>query len=100
MLHRVESSDGAVTEVLGYPAFCDRLETDPRFPSWFTRLLAEVHEVEAQGHRGNERLVRLQNELVGLIELIDPKGEWLPLEQRERLPRSTPLLPTSRTPNG
>ncbi|WP_405426913.1 hypothetical protein [Micromonospora sp. NBC_00617] len=100
MLHRVESPEGAVTEVLGYAAFCDRLETDPRFASWFTRLLAEVDEVEAQGHRGNERLVRLQNELVELIELLDPKGEWLPLEQRERLPRSTPLLPTSRTPNG
>ncbi|MFG3552958.1 hypothetical protein ACGGAQ_01075 [Micromonospora sp. NPDC047557] len=56
--------------------------------------------MEAQGHRGNERLVRLQNELVELIELLGPKGEWLPLEQRERLPRSTPLLPTSRTPDG
>lgn len=50
MLHRVESPEGPVTEVLGYAAFCDRLETDPRFASWFTRLLAEVDEVGAQGH--------------------------------------------------
>ncbi|WP_433537212.1 hypothetical protein ACQPZK_05285 [Micromonospora sp. CA-249363] len=100
MLHRVESPEGAVTEVLGYAAFCDRLETEPRFALWFTRLLAEVDDVGAQDLRENERLVRPQNELVGLTELLDPKGEWLPLERRERLPQSTPLLPTSRTPNG
>ncbi|SIN35803.1 hypothetical protein SAMN04489832_5868 [Micromonospora cremea] len=100
MLNRVESPEGAVTEVLGYAAFCDRLNTDPTFASWFARLLKEVDDVEARGQRGNERLVRLQNELVELIELLDPEGEWLPLEQRERLQRTTPVLPTSRTPNG
>ncbi|MBM0274681.1 hypothetical protein [Micromonospora tarensis] len=100
MLHRVESSEGTVTDVLGYAAFCDRLETDPGFASWFSRLLAEVDDVDAGGLRGNERLVILQNELVGLIELLDPRGDWLPLKHRERLRRADVVLPTSRTPNG
>ncbi|MBM0233870.1 hypothetical protein JNW91_19650 [Micromonospora sp. STR1_7] len=100
MLHRVETSDGTVTDVLGYAAFCHRLETDPGFASWFNRLLAEVDDVEAGGRRGNERLVLLQNELVALIELLDPRGEWLPLEHRERLPRADVTVPASRTPNG
>ncbi|MEU7797970.1 hypothetical protein AB0B10_01735 [Micromonospora arborensis] len=100
MLHRVESSEGPVTDVLGYAAFCHRLDTDPGFASWFTRLLAEVDDVEARGRQGNERLVLLQNALVELIELLDPEGEWLPVEHRERLPRAELILPTSRTPNG
>ncbi|MDG4808091.1 hypothetical protein O7634_15150 [Micromonospora sp. WMMD1120] len=98
MLHRVETSEGTVTDVLGYAAFCDRLETDPGFASWFTRLLAEVDDVAAAGPHGNERLVLLQNELVGLIELLDPEGDWLPLRHRERLPRADVTLPTARTP--
>lgn len=99
MLHRVESSEGPVTDVLGYAAFCQRLDADPGFASWFTRLLAEIDDVEAQGHRGNERLVLLQNALVDLIELLDPEGDWLPLKHRERLSMANVVLPTSRTPN-
>lgn len=86
VLVRYESPHGSGLEVMGYAAFCARLDGDPQFARWFDRLRTEVDIVESAGHKGNERLVQLQNALMDLIELLDPKSEPPAVTEQKRLP--------------
>lgn len=69
-------ADGHLREPLGYAAFCERLDEDPKFASWLSRLRDEISDVRTEGP-DNERLVRLQHQLVDLIEILDPKQQRL-----------------------
>ncbi|TWH68628.1 hypothetical protein JD77_03625 [Micromonospora olivasterospora] len=42
MLTRTESSEVSSLEVMGYAAFCGRLDDDPQFAKWFDRLRTAV----------------------------------------------------------
>jgi hypothetical protein len=63
---------------LGYAEFCHRLETDEVFASWFARLLADVDELAADAGPSVPRLEKVQQLLIALIDLLDPKAERFP----------------------
>lgn len=84
MLTQIDTPEGIRHEVLGYAAFCERLDDEPRFAAWFDRLRREVDAIEAGGIDGNRRLVRLQQSLIDLIDRLDPDRQRLPTH-RDRL---------------
>ncbi|SCG39678.1 hypothetical protein GA0070613_0672 [Micromonospora inositola] len=84
MLTRTDASDGVRHEVLGYAAFCARLDNYPRFAAWFDRLRAQVDEIEQGGVEGNQRLVMLQHRLIDLIDHLDRDRDRLP-KNRDRV---------------
>ncbi|MEO3777208.1 hypothetical protein ABGB16_10235 [Micromonospora sp. B11E3] len=93
MLTRTESSEVSSLEVMGYAAFCGRLDDDPQFAKWFDRLRTEVDTIEAAGYDGNTRLARLQDSLLDLIKLLDPAGGPLAVAPEARLPAEPGPLP-------
>jgi hypothetical protein len=80
--------EGPRSECMGYATFCDRLDSDENFRRWFDRLRADVDLMVDRRH--DERLVRLQNDLIDLIDHLDPKALRIPAEFRERLPKPEP----------
>lgn len=85
LLVRVEDGDGSRYESMGYAEFCERLDTDSRFASWFTRLRADVDVIAAADYDGNRRLVRMQHELIALIDFLDPDQARLATPNRALL---------------
>lgn len=81
--------DGPRCECMGYAAFCDRLDEDEDFRGWFDRLRADVDLMVDRGQ--DDRLVRLQNDLVDLIDHLDPKALRIPAGFRQRLPKPEPV---------
>ncbi|MEU4712178.1 hypothetical protein AB0F73_00685 [Micromonospora purpureochromogenes] len=90
MLKGTESTSGPTHEVLGYAAFCARLDENPSFRAWFDRLRSEVPAIESAGHEGNRRLIRLQDTLVELVHLLDPNDLRLPQKQKSQLRADNP----------
>ena len=80
--------EGPRSECLGYAAFCDRLDEDEDFRGWFDRLRMDVDDLVDRRH--DDRLIRLQNDLVDLIDHLDPRALRIPAQFRERLPRPEP----------
>jgi hypothetical protein len=77
------AAEGPRSECIGYAAFVKRLDDDEDFATWFARLRADVDLV---AHRGNDdRLVQLQNDLVDLINHLDPKLVRIHENYRRRL---------------
>lgn len=93
MLVRNESPQGGGFVVMGYAAFCGRLENDHQFAKWFYRLRKEVDVIESGGSDGNDRLIRLQESLLDLIEMLSPDGVPLTITQQKRLPAKREPLP-------
>jgi hypothetical protein len=81
------ATEGPRSECVGYATFTDRLEEDEDFRVWFDRPLREVDLLTARGH--DQRLVQLQNDLVDLIDHLDPNGLRVPLDYRRRLSQPT-----------
>jgi hypothetical protein len=74
----------SLREPLGYAAFCERLDDDPKFASWMERLREDVGAIRTEEPH-NQRLVQLQHDLVDLIEILDPKQQRIRYRPR-RLP--------------
>jgi hypothetical protein len=86
---------GARFEPMGFATFCQRLDTDPTFASWFERLrFADIDAIAAGGVAVNQRLVTLTHDMVDLIDLLDPKAERIPAQVRRRLSAPRPGLAT------
>lgn len=77
VMTRAESEPGR-RRCLGYAEFCARLEDDPRFAYWFEPLLADVDLLAADTGPAVDRLTFLQQQLIALIDLLDPRGERFP----------------------
>ena len=92
------ATEGPQKECIGYAAFCDRLDEDPDFANWFSRLHDEVDLLVSRGN--DDRIIQLQNDLVDLIDHLDPKALRIPPNFRQRLnqmsPIPVPTQPTSR----
>ncbi|MEV4413811.1 hypothetical protein [Catellatospora sp. NPDC049609] len=73
------------TDSMTYPAFCSRLDNDPEFARWFTRLRKDVDDIVASDLPGNARLLRAQHALIDLIDFLDPTRTRIP-ENRAKLP--------------
>ena len=83
------ATEGPRSECIGYAAFCDRLDEDPDFAAWFTRLLDDVDILVSRDH--DDRIIQLQNDLVDLIDHLDPKQLRIPQTFRQRLNRVSPI---------
>jgi hypothetical protein len=83
------SPEGPRSECMGYATFCDRLDEDEDFRAWFDRLRTDVDLLVER--RQDDRLVRLQNDLIDLIDHLDPKKLRIPAEFRQRLPKPEPV---------
>jgi hypothetical protein len=78
-------SDSAQRESMGYVQFCTRLDDDPRFSRWFHRLREDLDKVATADRPDQLRLITLQNNLIDLVEFLDPDGLRLPMRYRSRL---------------
>jgi ElaB/YqjD/DUF883 family membrane-anchored ribosome-binding protein len=69
------SSDEHSTDALwgstGYASFCSKLEHEPSFAKWFSRLVRDIRELAAEPAPNPVRLIRLQNSLIDLINFLD-----------------------------
>ncbi|WP_335977072.1 hypothetical protein [Streptomyces sp. CA2R106] len=63
---------------LGYAEFCAKLDQDAAFAGWFGVLLADVDRLAADTAPAVARLQVVQQQLVELIDLLDPKRIRLP----------------------
>ncbi|MDH6460366.1 hypothetical protein M2302_000521 [Micromonospora sp. A200] len=66
----------------GYAEFTTLLNGDESFGSWFAPILRDVDRVAADLEPALPRLTALQHQLVGLIDLLDPRFIRFPREQR------------------
>ncbi|MEV6797753.1 hypothetical protein AB0M91_05330 [Micromonospora rifamycinica] len=85
MLTWTESPAGRVRDVLGYARFCQLLDTDPGFRSWFGRLRAEVPAIQHSDDHGNQRLHQLHDDLLDLLDLLCREESPRPSRGRSRL---------------
>jgi hypothetical protein len=69
---------------LGYAAFCSMLAAGGTFGEWGQELLDHVELAAREPDMARERLTRLQHQLIDLIDLLDPRGQRFPSEQRSR----------------
>lgn len=63
---------------LGYAEFCEKLDGDEVFRRWFTPLLAHVVQLAEDTAPAVPRNVELQQRLIELIDVLDPKAERFP----------------------
>ena len=92
------ATEGPQKECIGYAAFSDRLDEDRDFAGWFTGLLDDVDLLVSRDN--DDRIIQLQNDLVDLIDHLDPKTLRIPPDFRHRLnqvsPIPVPAQPVSR----
>jgi hypothetical protein len=71
-------------DCLGYAAFVER-SGDDRFNRWFGPLRTDLTTIADDPGRAKERIVAIQHELLGLVELLDPEAARTSGKLRERL---------------
>ena len=84
MMVPATAAEGPRNECVGYARFCDLLDEDEDFRRWFDRLRREVDVLVTRDH--DDRIRRLQSDLVDLIDHLDPKQLRVPPNFRQRLP--------------
>jgi len=57
---------------MGFATFSQRLHGDTGFADWFAKPLEDVEAVARTDRAGNVRLVRLQRDLIDMIDFLDP----------------------------
>jgi hypothetical protein len=69
---------------LGYAAFCSMFSSGGAAAEWIQELIDHV-ELTAHGpDKAQDRLTRLQHQLMDLIDLLDPEAQRFPSKQRSR----------------
>jgi len=89
------ASVGPRTECMGYATFSQRLHAGDDFGSWFARLVDDMPRVADAVASGDSaalaRLVRMQRDLIGMINFLDPAKVRIPERHRQQLP-SDPIV--------
>jgi hypothetical protein len=80
----IEASADGDFSCIGYAEFCGRSDADPSFAQWFTRLSEDIDKL-ARGDQRHPRLIVLQNNLIHLINLLDPESIRFPDRHRSKL---------------
>jgi hypothetical protein len=78
--------DSRHSDIMGYAAFVERLETTPAFRRWFSRWIDDLDAL-MKGHQVGVRLILVQHALISLIDFFDP--EWVRFpdpNERGRIP--------------
>jgi hypothetical protein len=68
----------------GYAAFCSMLAAGGAFSEWVQELLDHVEAAAHEPDTARDRLTLLQHQLIDLIDLLDPRSQRFPPEQRSR----------------
>jgi hypothetical protein len=70
----------------GYAAFVQALADEQSAISrWIRPLLDDIDKLAANYHAHQARVIAIQHHLVELINLIDPGGDRIPVNQREQM---------------
>ena len=77
---------GPRSDCIGYAAFVKAMESDENVRRWFGSLMSDMDTLAnaLDGHRA--RLTVLQNALLDLINLLNPDGDRVTPQLRDRLP--------------
>ncbi|KAJ6579303.1 hypothetical protein B0H10DRAFT_2100499 [Mycena sp. CBHHK59/15] len=68
--------EGGQRTCMTYAEFCDEWDANERFRKWFDQIEADLQMlVTPEGRKYDWRMRRVQNALVDLVELLDPKAE-------------------------
>jgi hypothetical protein len=78
-------------EPIGYASFL-KMRKDEEFSRWFRKLRMDIDDL-ANGGGNADRLVRLQNALVDLIDILDPEYARVPQNIRGKVQMSEVSLP-------
>ncbi len=78
-------------EPIGYASFL-KMRKDEEFSRWFRKLRMDIDDL-ANGGGNADRLVRLQNALVDLIDILDPEHARVPQNIRGKVQMSEVSLP-------
>jgi hypothetical protein len=90
--------DGPRSECMGYAAYSRRLHSDDEFAAWFARLSADIDVVAGSTDAENVRLIRLQRDLIDLIDFLDPDSIRIPTAYRARIPTHDDAVPEPTAP--
>lgn len=69
---------------LGYAAFCSVLSSGGAAVDWTQELIDHLELAAREPDRAEDRLTRLQHQLMDLIDLLDPESQRFPSKQRSR----------------
>lgn len=69
---------------LGYAAFCSMFSPGRAAAEWIQELIDHVELAAREPDRAQDRLIRLQHQLMDLVDLLDPEGQRFPSKQRSR----------------
>jgi hypothetical protein len=69
---------------IGYAEFCRRSTQDSEFGGWIEELLGDLDLAAREPEMASERLAELQNQLISLIDLLDPRAIRFPAAERSR----------------
>lgn len=72
---------------IGYAEFYRMMDTEPSFARWFTNLSTSIDQLAAADTCHNPRLVAFQENLIGLIDLLDPEASRFPERYRGKAGR-------------
>jgi hypothetical protein len=90
MMVPTNATEGPRSECIGYAAFSRRLETDHEFRPWLLPLCEDVAVVAAATPYENQRLTLIQQQLIDLIDFLDPKKVRIPAHVRQRMADPAP----------
>ncbi|MFJ1911137.1 hypothetical protein ACIOGX_04265 [Streptomyces sp. NPDC088147] len=69
---------------IGYATFCAQLTVEGAFSEWTQELLDHVELAAREPDKARDRLVRIQHQLIDLIDLLDAEGRRFPSAERSR----------------
>ncbi|MFB7672308.1 hypothetical protein ACFC26_12915 [Kitasatospora purpeofusca] len=69
---------------IGYATFCAQLSAEGTFSGWTQELLDHVELAAREPDKARDRLVRIQHDLIDLIDLLDAEGRRFPSTERSR----------------
>lgn len=69
---------------IGYATFCAQLTAQGAFSEWTQELLDHVELAAREPDKARHRLVRIQHQLIDLIDLLDAEGRRFPSAERSR----------------
>jgi len=73
-------------DCIGYAAFVQALtEEQPPISRWMQPLLDDMDKLAANYDTHQARIIAIQQHLVELINLIDPVGDRIPIDQRDKM---------------
>ncbi len=80
-----QEADLAQSRCMGYASFCRRLDEDDQFTAYFSRLFHGIEGLSEYPELEVAELALLQNELIVLIDILDPQQLRFPKERRTKI---------------